>query len=190
MYLDINLRRYTRKGVSRMISLESDRLLVHEIVADDLPAILPVLVSDLEHLRRQEGAEGEPGRYDLERWQRDWTIGQMMPGRHMLGCYLKSSREAIGYVEFMEKVDDGLPWFGMLLIHMKHRRKGYGTEAFQRLTTLFRNEYQWPIIRAWVATENETGYTFAQHIGFRIVIKEMVRLAGGMQEIAQLEYSL
>lgn len=173
-----------------MIKLESERLIIREIVTDDLPAILPALVSDPEHLRRQEGSEGEPGRYDLERWQRDWAIGQMMPGRHMLGCYVKSSREAIGYAEFMEEMDDGLPWFGISLIHMKHRRQGYGTEAFQRLATMFRSEYQWPVIRAWVAIENEVGYAFAQHIGLRIAEKKIVRLAGGMQEIAQLEYTL
>ena len=173
-----------------MIQIESERLIIREIIAVELPAILPVLVSDPEHLRRQEGSEGEPGRYDLDRWQRDWTIGQMMPGRHMFGSYLKSSGEAIGYVEFMEEVDDGLPWFGMLLIHMEYRRKGYGTETFQCLATMFRSEYQWPVIRAWVAIENEAGYAFAQHLGFHIVIREVVHLAGGMQEIARLEYTL
>lgn len=173
-----------------MIDIESQRLVIREITEDDLVAILPVLVSDPEHLKRQEGSEGEPGRYDLERWQRDWSIGQIMPGRHLLGCHLKSSRKAIGYVEFMEEVDDGLPWFGMLLIHMEHRRRGFGTEIFQRLTNMFRTRYQWPLLRAWVATENIAGYTFSQHLGFHIVGKKMVRLAGGMQEIVQLEYSL
>jgi RimJ/RimL family protein N-acetyltransferase len=173
-----------------MIDIASERLVIREITEDDLAVILSVLMSDPEHLRRQEGSEGEPGRYDMERWQRDWSIGQMMPGRHMLGCYLKASQEAIGYVEFMEEVDDGMPWFGMLLIHMQYRRQGFGSEAFQRLMMLFRTEYQWPLLRAWVATANDAGYAFAHHVGFHIVDKKMMRFAGGMQEIVQLEYSL
>lgn len=59
-----------------MLYVESQRLTIREITEDDLVAILPVLVSDPEHLRRQEGSEGEPGRYDMQRWQRDWTIGR------------------------------------------------------------------------------------------------------------------
>jgi len=173
-----------------MIDLESQQLVIREITENDLAAILSVLLSDSEHLRRQEGSEGEPGRYDLDRWQRDWSIGQMMSGRHMLGCYLKASQEAIGYVEFMEEVDDGMPWLGMLLIHMEHRRQGLGTETFQRLIAMFRTEYQWPFLKAWVATENEVGYAFAQYVGFHIAEKKTVRLAGGMQEIVLLEYSL
>ena len=173
-----------------MISLESKRLIICELSENDLETILLVLVSDPEHLRRQEGSESEPGRYDLARWQRDWSIGQMMPGRHMLGCYLKDTNEAVGYVEFMEEVDDGKPWFGMLLIHTDYRRRKIGSETCERMMEFFRIEYQWPLIRAWVAEENVGGYAFVQYVGFHELVKKSTRLAGGMQEIVQLEYTL
>lgn len=90
----------------------------------------------------------------------------------------------------MEEVDDGLPRFGMLLISMDCRRQGYGSEVLQRLLELFRAEYQWPLLRAWVAEENEGGRAFAQHLGFHEVEKQMARLAGGMQQIVRLDYYL
>ena len=31
-------------------------------------------------------AEGFSPRYDLDRWQRDWYVMQMLPGSHQLGC--------------------------------------------------------------------------------------------------------
>lgn len=59
---------------SSMIDLESERLRLREMSADDLPLGLPVYLSNPDFLQQQEGSEGEAGKYDLERWQRDWFI--------------------------------------------------------------------------------------------------------------------
>ena len=173
-----------------MIELESERLLIREMTADDLEKVLPVYLSNPDFLQQMEGSEGEAGRYDLQRWQRDWHIAQLMPGRHTLACYLKETGEAVGYVEFLEEHDDGAPWIGVLTIHSAHQRQGLGTEAFQRLIAHFREEYGWPLIRAGVLEGNEAGRGFAQHLGFQPIRRLTSRMSGGVQQFIVFERSL
>jgi RimJ/RimL family protein N-acetyltransferase len=174
-----------------MIELESARLRLREISADDLALVLPVYVSNQDFLQQQEGSEGEAGRFDLERWQRDWHIAQMMPGNHWLGCYLKAQGEAVGFIGFLEEnEDDGKPWLGALIIHSAYHRQGLGTEAFYCLTDHFRGEYSWPVLRAGVLEQNKAGLAFAHHLGFQPVQEGMKRFSGGEQRFFVLERSL
>src|SRR5947209_7686081 len=139
-----------------MIELESERLRLRELTEDDLANVLPVYLSNPDVVQRMEGSEGEVGRYDLERWQRDWYIGQLMPGRHMLGCYLKADGEAVGYVDYLEEDDAGQPFLGQLMIHKAYQRQGLGSEAFHCLLEHFRKDYGWPLLRTWVLEENRS----------------------------------
>jgi RimJ/RimL family protein N-acetyltransferase len=173
-----------------MLELESDRLSLRELGADDLPLVLPVYLSNPDLVQQQEGSEGEAGRYDLERFQRDWAVAQMMPGRHMLGCYLKMQGDAVGFIEFWEEAEDGNPWLGTLTIHKAQQRQGLGSEAFYRLIDYFRNHYGWPILRAGVLEQNAAGLAFAQHLGFRPVEQKLERFSGGEQPFIVFERSL
>jgi RimJ/RimL family protein N-acetyltransferase len=173
-----------------MIELESERLLIREMTADDLEKVLPVYLSNPDFLQQMEGSEGEAGRYDLARWQRDWHIAQMMPGRHTLACYLKETGEAVGYVEFLEEHDDGAPWIGVLTIHSAHQRQGPGTEAFRRLIEHFREEYGWSLIHVGVLEQNEAGLGFAKHLGFQPIRRLASRMSGGVQQFVVCERSL
>lgn len=137
-----------------------------------------------------EGSEGEAGRYDLQRWQRDWHVAQMMPARHTLACYLKDTGEAVGYVEFLEEHDDGAPWIGVLTIHSAHQRQGPGTEAFRRLIEHFREEYGWSLIHVGVLEQNGAGLGFAKHLGFQPIRRLTSRLSGGIQQVVVFERSL
>ncbi len=174
-----------------MINLESERLYIREITAGDLEKVLPVHLSNPDFLQLVEGSEGEAGRYDLKRWQRDWYIAQLMPGRHMLACYLKDSGEAVGFVEYWENAEeDGTPWLGALVIHKAYQRQGLGTEVFQRIAEHFREDYGWPLVRTGVLEQNEAGLAFARHLGFKIVRKGEQRFSSGMQPYLVLERSL
>ncbi len=173
-----------------MLELESERLYIREITADDVEKVLPVHLSNPDFLQQMEGSEGEAGRYDLERWQRDWQIAQMMPGRHMLACYLKETGEAVGYVEYLEEHDDGTPWIGVLSIHREHQRQGLGTEAFQRLLEHFREEYSWSLIHTGVLEGNEAGLGFTQHLGFQPNRQLTSRMSGGIQQFIIFERPL
>jgi RimJ/RimL family protein N-acetyltransferase len=173
-----------------MIELESERLYIGEITTDDLERVLPVHLSNPEFLQQMEGSEGEAGRYDLERWQRDWQIAQMMPGRRTLACYLKDTGEAVGYVEYLEEHDDGVPWIGVLTIHRAYQRQGLGSEVFRRLIEHFREDYGWSLIHAGVLENNEAGMAFAQHAGFRPTRQLTSRMSGGMQQYIVFERSL
>ncbi|HEX4207238.1 MAG TPA: GNAT family protein [Ktedonobacteraceae bacterium] len=173
-----------------MIELESERLLIRELSENDLAAILPVLLSNEAFLLQQEGSEGEPGRYDLARWQRDWHITQFMPGSHALGCFLKPRSEAVGYIGYLEENEDGQPWLGVLVIDAAHQRQGLGTEVFQRLAQYFRVEYAWPVLHAGTAQQNQTGLAFLQALGFRPYKTVANRLASGLQDLTFLELAL
>jgi hypothetical protein len=52
-----------------MIAVESERLTIRELTAEDLPLLMPVHLSKPEFLALVEGSEGEAGRYDLARWR-------------------------------------------------------------------------------------------------------------------------
>ena len=175
-----------------MIELESERLRIRELTADDLEAILPVHLSNPDFLELMEGSEGNAGRYDLERWQRDWYIAQLMPGRHMLGCYLKDSNGAVGFSEYMEEVeeDNGQPWIGVLSISKAYQRQGLGTEILYCLLKHFRQDYGWSHIHGGVLAQNKPALAFAEHAGFQPIHTSLKQLAGGLQEYIVLERSL
>lgn len=175
-----------------MIGLASERLVIRDIIIDDLALVLPVYLSNPHFLQSQEGSEGEAGRYDLERWQRDRYIAQLMPGRHTLGCYLKDGgkehNEAVGYSEYLEEnEDDGKPWLGVLMIHKAYQRQGLGSEVFQRLVEHFRKDYGWSLLHAGVMEHNEQGLAFAHQLGFHPIKQVQKRLAGGEQQCIILE---
>lgn len=173
-----------------MIELESERLYIREITADEVEKVLPVHLSNPDFLRQMEGSEGEAGRYDLARWQRDWQIAQMMPGRHMLACYHKGSGGAVGYVEYLEEHDDGVPWIGVLTIHRAYQQQGFGTETFQRLIEHFREDYGWPLIHTGVLENNGAGLAFARHLGFQPIRHLTSRTPGGVQQFIIFERPL
>ena len=172
-----------------MIELESKRLHIREINGDDLPVLLPVYMSNTEFRQQMEGSEGEAGRYDLARFQRDWHIAHMT-GRYTLGAYLKESGTAVGYIEYVEENDDGKPFLGALTIHANYHRQGIGTEAFERLAQHFCEDNGWTVLHIGVLAQNETGLAFAQHLGFQPYRRLSSRLSGGLQEYVLMEISL
>lgn len=172
-----------------MIELESKRLLIREITGDDLPVLLPIYMSNTEFRRQMEGSEGEAGRYDLARFQRDWHIAHMM-GRYTLGAYLKEPGTAVGYIEYVEEYEDGQPFLGALTIHADYHRQGIGTEAFQRLTQHFCENNGWTALHSGVLAQNDAGLAFANHLGFRPYRQFSSRLSSGLQEFVLLEIAL
>lgn len=174
-----------------MLELTSARLQIREIEADDLPALLPIYTSNPEFVRQNEGSEGEPGRYDLDRWQRDWYIMQMLPGSHQLGCYLRTENTPVGTVHFLEEnEDDGKPWLGTLVVHKDYQRQGLGAEIFHCLIEHFRQQTDWTTLRASVKAQNEAGLAFLQSMGFQSLKEGSGRFAGGMQTFYVLDFKL
>lgn len=174
-----------------MLELTSARLQIREIAADDLPALLPIYTSNPEFVRQNEGSEGEIGRYDLDRWQRDWYVMQMLPGSHQLGCYLKTENTPVGIVHFLEEnEDDGKPWLGTLVIHKDYQRQGLGAEVFRCLTEHFCQQTDWTILRAGVKAQNKAGLAFLKRTGFQNVKEGSGRFAGGVQTFFVLEFTL
>ena len=173
-----------------MLEIVTDRLQIREAAADDLDVLLPIYLSNPTFLEQNEGSEGEIGRYDLDRWQRDWHIQQMLPGSHRLGCYLKEDHAPVGFLDFLEKHEDGYPWLGSLVIDKGSQRRGFGSEAFQGLIEYARQEQTWIILRAGVKAVNEGGLAFLKHLGFQIAEEHNERFASGLQRYLLMEYAL
>jgi RimJ/RimL family protein N-acetyltransferase len=173
-----------------MLELETKQLLIRETTADELDALLPIYLSNPTFVEQNEGSEGEVGCYDLDRWQRDWHILQMMPGSHRLGCYLNSDLSAVGFLDFLEEHEDGYPWLGALVIEKASQRHGLGSEAFQGLVEYARKETTWTILRAGVKAVNEGGLSFLNHLGFKIAEDRSDRFVAGLQRYILMEYAL
>jgi RimJ/RimL family protein N-acetyltransferase len=173
-----------------MLELVTKQLQIREITADDLDALLPIYLSNPTFVEQNEGSEGEIGRYDLDRWQRDWHILQMLPGSHRLGCYVKSDLTPVGFLDFLEEHGDGYPWLGTLVIEKVSQRHGLGSEAFHSLIEYARQERTWTILRAGVKAVNEGGLAFLNHLGFQIAEEWSDRFAGGLQRYILMEYAL
>lgn len=174
-----------------MLELRSARLVIRESTADDIAALLDTYTSNPDFVRQNEGSEGEPGRYDLARWLRDWHVIRLMPGSHRLGCYLHSSGQAIGIVDFLEEhSDDGYPWLGTLIVHRDVQRQGLGTEIFGRMAAYFHRQLGWTVLRAGVKAQNVGGLAFLHRMGFQVLEERSARFSGGIQPFFLLEAAL
>jgi RimJ/RimL family protein N-acetyltransferase len=170
-----------------MQELSSTRTTIHELAADELERTLPIYMSNPEFVQQQEGSESEPGRYDLARWQRDWSIAQYMPGRHLLVAYLKDEqRTPIGLVDYLEQNDDDYPYLGALIIHKDYQRQGFAREIFQTLVVFFDTTYYWPLLRA----ATTSGASFLHRLGFQPVeqTSEERQNVEGRQQVQLFEY--
>jgi RimJ/RimL family protein N-acetyltransferase len=172
-----------------MLAFVTTRLQIRETTADELDAFLPIYLSNPTFVLQNEGSEGEIGRYDLDRWQRDWHILQML-GSYRLGCYLKPDLTPVGFLDFLEEHEDGYPWLGALVIDKASQRRGLGTEAFQALVEYARRERTWTILRAGVKAINEGGLAFLNHMGFQTAEERSGQFPGGLQQYIVMEYTL
>ncbi|PWT78014.1 MAG: hypothetical protein C5B60_01850 [Chloroflexi bacterium] len=173
-----------------MLELVTQHLQIREITADDLDTLLPIYLSNPTFVVQNEGSEGEIGRYDLDRWQRDWHILQML-GSYRLGCYLiKADLTPVGFLDFLEEHEDGYPWLGALVIEKASQRRGLGTEAFQALVEYAGRERTWTILRAGVKAVNEAGLAFLNHLGFQTAEEQSRQFPGGLQRYIVMEYTL
>jgi RimJ/RimL family protein N-acetyltransferase len=151
-----------------MITFETARLHVREVEADDLEALLPVYTSHPDFVARMEGSDGEAGRYDLARWQRDWAVARMMPERHLLGAYLLAGAVPVGIVDFADEHERyGVPWLGALIIHRDHARQGLGGELCRGVLAHLRAAYGATTAKSGVAQSNAAGRAFLRANGFR-----------------------
>lgn len=173
-----------------MLEIVSGRLQMRETAADNLDALLPIYLSNPAFVEQNEGSEGEIGRYDLDRWHRDWHIQQMLPGSHRLGCYLKKDLTPVGFLDFLEEHEDGYPWLGALVIDRGSQRCGFGSEAFQALIDYARENMTWTTLRAGVKAVNEEGLAFLTHLGFQTPKTGSERFVEGLQQFLVMEYSI
>jgi ribosomal protein S18 acetylase RimI-like enzyme len=174
-----------------MIAFETSRLRVLEVAAVDLEALLPVYTSHPDFVARMEGSEGEAGRYDLARWQRDWTVAGMMPGRHLLGAYLREDGAPAGIVDFVtEHERDGQPWLGALIIQRDYMRRGLASELCQRVLDHLRVAHAAAHVSSGVAASNTAGLAFLRTSGFREVGQVSHRGPAGAELFLVMERAL
>lgn len=156
---------------------ETERLLVRELREDEIEAVFDVFASNSTYLALTSGAEGEPGRFDLDMLQRDFAVARAMPGRHMDAIYLQENGEPVGVLDWMEEnPSDGAPWVGVLIVHAERHRQGIASEVFEELATRLRARGA-RSVRAAVIERNAAGRRLAESLGFTPVSRTVRRLA-------------
>lgn len=159
------------------LAFETDRLVVRELLEEDLEPLLRVYASNPDYLAPTEGSAGQPGRYDLEMLKRDLHIAHITPGRWMAGLFLKPSGEAVGVLDWMQKnPSDGKPWIGLLMVRADLHRQGLATEAFKGLAAELLTA-GCAVVRAGVIKRNPAGLALTQRLGFRPVSIQLMKMA-------------
>jgi RimJ/RimL family protein N-acetyltransferase len=138
-------------------------LTVRDIEESDLPNVFELFIADPAYLQWTEGSEGEPGRYDLGKLERDWMVARMM-GRRMLGLFADAA--PIGVADVLENnPEDDVAWIGLIMVHPDARRQGVGRQIaegiFDELRALGRER-----VRAGTFERNVSGIAFASAVGF------------------------
>jgi RimJ/RimL family protein N-acetyltransferase len=169
---------------------ETERLLVRQLEADDLEALLPIYTSNPEYLSMTEGSAGEAGRYDLGMLERDFAIAGLVPGRRFAGVFLKPELEPVGVVDWLlENPSDGKPWIGLVLMRADRQRQGLGRETLAGLDRHLRQQGL-SEVRAAVIERNAAGRALTESAGFELVETKVQRLAAGEETLLVFEHRL
>ena len=169
---------------------ETERLVVRELAAEDLEAVLDVYLSNPGYLELTEGSAGEAGHYDLGMLERDLAIAQSTPGRVFAGVFDRASGETVGVLDWMdENPNDGKPWLGLIMIRRERQREGLAVEAFEGLAEHLRRRGIF-VLREGVIESNEPGRALAERLGFELVERRTMKLGSGEQPILVLELRL
>jgi GNAT superfamily N-acetyltransferase len=157
-------------GIAMGLKLESQRLVTTEAAEDDVDGLLSVALSNPDFTGDHEASGGEPGRFDRDMLERDLAVAWIDPARHPLVLRTKEEpTRVIGWAEVLdERLRDHVPWIGLLEVHQREQRSGYGREAVDALVDWPRNRGA-PALRLGVDEGNDRGFAFWQSMGFRHV---------------------
>ncbi len=174
-----------------ILSFETSRLLITAAAEHDVADLLAVALSNPKFTLAHEGSDGEPGRFDREMLERDLAVAWMDPARHPLVIRSKSySTRVIGWAEVLEEHPrDLVPWIGLLEVHKREQRKGYGAEATAALVEWARTCGA-PALRLGVDEGNAIGMAFWQSLGFQLVDQRERMAPAGPLGVSVLEVRL
>jgi len=75
---------------------------------DVISAPFAISTNNPDLVRQNEGSQGEPGRYDLDRWLRGYVM-HLIAASQCPGCSLHTIGRTRGIVDFLEENSDGSP---------------------------------------------------------------------------------
>jgi GNAT superfamily N-acetyltransferase len=157
-------------GIAMSLKLESQRLVMTEAAEGDIEGLLSVALSNPDFTGDHEASGGEPGRFDRDMLERDLAVAWIDPTGHPLVLRTKEEpARIIGWAEVLdEHPRDHVPWIGLLEVHQREQRSGYGREAVAALVDWARNRGA-PALRLGVDEGNGRALAFWQSMGFRHV---------------------
>ncbi len=148
------------------LELETDRLQMREVVADDVELLHQVFESNQDFLAFREDIASAPGGYDLASVERYWEMARLDPNRHLLMVEDKATGASVGLVDLVSRSPaDGLPWIGLVMTHRSYQRRGVASEAMGAVTAHLATQGH-PAVRMAVIEGNEVGLSFARRVGF------------------------
>lgn len=165
----------------------TNRLHIKPIEAIHVDCLYQVYMSNPDYVNLAEGTNDGIGTYTKEQMLRDLHIAELT-GRKVIGIFKKEDQNLIGFLEYWEKADvDQMPWLGLVIIHKKYQRKGYGTEvtkAFLQWAT----SAGWPEVRIAVVEDLKDVLSFWQSLGFQPFAKQEKRFPSGMKQLVCMKY--
>lgn len=164
----------------------TQRLQVAHMEETHVQALYQVYQSNKDYLQLTEGTGDGVGVYTEEQMLRDFQLAEWM-GRKTLGIFLRERMKLIGVLEYMEQAEDGRPWIGLIMIHGRDQRCGFGSEA---LSAFLRRAQDrgWHEIRAAVMEENHAALKFLDHLRFERYAVKQKRTPSGIKQFICLQY--
>jgi RimJ/RimL family protein N-acetyltransferase len=167
----------------------TERLEVRGIEEADIEGVHDVYLSNPQLIAVTEGSAGEPGRYDRGMLERDLWMSELDDNRHTAGLFLHADGGCAGVIDWVDRDDDGVPSIGLVMVHARHQRRGYGREAVQGLIAAGRG-WGWKRLRASALAADPATVGLFQAVGMAERDRRTVAFAAGERSVVMFELEL
>jgi ribosomal protein S18 acetylase RimI-like enzyme len=149
------------------LRVDTRDLVLTEVEPNHLSDLFAVRLSNTDRLARTEGSADDSGAYDQSMLERDLIVTLADPARHMLVARARADKRVVGYVDVLDvNPDDACPWLGVVEIHVKEQRLGFGRQCVEAVAGRAREELGARVLRAATDVDDVRAQAFLTALGF------------------------
>lgn len=167
----------------------TERLEVRAVDEADIAGLLDVYLSNPQVIAVTEGSAGTPGRYDRGMLERDLWMSELDENRHTAALFLRDDGTCVGVIDWVDRDADGIPSIGLVLVHGRQQRRGYGREAVRGLIATGR-ESGWTRLRASALACDPATTGLYEALGMRRTDHRTAAFAAGERSVVVFELEL
>jgi RimJ/RimL family protein N-acetyltransferase len=171
------------------VDFVTERLEVRGVEEADIEGLLDVYLSNPRVIAVTEGSAGEPGHYDRGMLERDLWMSELDENRHTAGLFLRGDGACVGVLDWVDRDADGIPSIGLVMVHGRHQRRGYGSEAVRGLIAAGR-ESHWTLVRASALAGDAATTALYRAVGMAERDRRTVTFAAGERSVVVFELEL